>query len=536
MQILTADPEYDTRTWQQQSRIYGGYDSVDNGLAFSVRSRGGRSGLGIAGGASYQHHGSRRSGRGVKLRPSGYRSRAADLKFLLGRGERFSLVLSAQAMEQPSTPRYDELTAGFGQTEPSSRQFLFKPNRREFIHARLRLEGISAWFDEFEVHAARQVITDDRLSQAFLSPVVVTEMNRSTLDGLSLQVNSTLRSGTRLVWGAEYYSDDIDSHRFESSGDTSILTPVRSRFPDGAQMDSSALYASAEWPALEKLELSTGLRYSWFDIALPGTAEYAAVHLQPADLTGDVHAVYTVRPDIKLVANIGRGFRPPNIFDLATLGPRPGNRYNVANPNLGPETVISYDAGIKLEADETELELFAFRMDYADKITSVATGETTPGGRIVVRSENRSRAVIYGLETRLDWSPSARARAFMTLNYTHGKERDGGQVYPADRIPPLNGRLGLRYRLTDAWTIEPYTLFATRQDRLSPRDTRDPRIDPRGTPGWATINVGIHWQPAAGLELGLRLENLTDSAYREHASGIDAPGRNIGTWLNYRFP
>ena len=41
---------------------------------------------------------------------------------------------------------------------------------------------------------------------------------------------------------------------------------------------------------------------------------------------------------------------------------------------------------------------------------------------------------------------------------------------------------------------------------------------------------------ARQLELGLRLENLTDADYREHASGIDAPGRNAGLWLNYVFP
>jgi hypothetical protein len=35
--------------------------------------------------------------------------------------------------------------------------------------------------------------------------------------------------------------------------------------------------------------------------------------------------------------------------------------------------------------------------------------------------------------------------------------------------------------------------------------------------------------------LGLRLENLADKAYREHASGIDAAGRNIGVWANYNF-
>ena len=35
----------------------------------------------------------------------------------------------------------DELLPGFGQDEPSSEQYFFKPNRREFLHARYRLES-----------------------------------------------------------------------------------------------------------------------------------------------------------------------------------------------------------------------------------------------------------------------------------------------------------------------------------------------------------------------------------------------------------
>ena len=65
---------------------------------------------------------------------------------------------------------------------------------------------------------------------------------------------------------------------------------------------------------------------------------------------------------------------------------------------------------------------------------------------------------------------------------------------------------------------------------------RDSRIDPNGTDGWNTLNLLLDWQVSQALKLGLRLENITDAAYREHASGIDAPGRNIGFWVNYSFP
>ena len=165
----------------------------------------------------------------------------------------------------------------------------------------------------------------------------MTESNDSTLDGLTFQFNSTLASGTPLVWGAEYYTDVVDSQRYTQLEGADALTEVRSRFPDGSSMDSAAVYVSGEWLTTDRFDLNAGLRYSWFDISLPADKNHAEVILTPSDLTGDIHAVYEVNPGFKLVANFGRGFRPANIFDLATLGPRPGNRFNVANPDLYPE-------------------------------------------------------------------------------------------------------------------------------------------------------------------------------------------------------
>ena len=52
------------------------------------------------------------------------------------------------------------------------------------------------------------------------------------------------------------------------------------------------------------------MRYSAFDIRLPVTAEADAVKLTPSDLTGDIHLGYELAPGLRLLANIGRGFRP----------------------------------------------------------------------------------------------------------------------------------------------------------------------------------------------------------------------------------
>lgn len=537
LNVLSHEPDYAGLEWQQDSSLYGSYDSVDNGLVLNVRTQGGKQGWGFTGGASYQDHASRRSGGGQTLRPSGYESRAADLKFLFAAGERGDLMLSAQLMEQPSTPRYDELVPGYGQAEPSSEQYLFEPNRRSLLHARWRLDGQSVLFDRFEAHLARQVISDDRLSQEFGSDEIMTEQNASTLDGLTLQFNSSLSDATQLVWGGEYYTDAVDSSRFSQPASDTLKTPVQSRFPDNSSMDSAAVYLFAEWPEMGRLQIDSGLRYSWFDIRLPADENHAMLKLSPADLTGDIHAIFELSPDFKLVANIGRGFRPPNIFDLATLGPRPGNRFNIANTELDPESVWSYDFGFKTETGDLEFEVFAFYLDYADKITSVYTGELTADGRDIIRSENRNNVEIYGLEAGMYWAATGNLNVYATANYTRGEERGlEGPAFPADRIPPVNGKLGLEYFINGDWRIEPYWLFASNQARLSPRDVRDSRIDPKGTDGWNTLNLLLDWQLNPSVKLGLRLENITDTRYREHASGIDAPGRNIGFWVNYSWP
>ena len=122
-----------------------------------------------------------------------------------------------------------------------------------------------------------------------------------------------------------------------------------------------------------------------------------------------------------------------------------------------------------------------------------------------------------------------------SLNYTHGKEISNGITTPADRIPPLNGKLGVLWQPTDRFQMDVFFLFAAQQDRLSDRDVRDPRINPDGTPGWSTFNVTLTWSPSERLQAGLRLENVGDRHYREHGSGIDAPGLNIGAWASIQY-
>lgn len=536
LNVLTAEPELGGEASRRTGRVYAAYSSADAGWA-------GRSELNLAGadsglllGASFQDRGDRETGAGATLVPSGFRSRAADAKYLKQFGERSELMLAVQWLEQPSSPRTDELIPGFGQTQPSSAEFEFMPNRRSFLHGRYRRHGDGGWLDELEIHAARQVIDDDRRSRDFGADLLNLEQNRSTLDGLTLQFNNDLDSGSLLTWGFEYYADEVHSVRWRRSLDSGELSAATSRFPDGSSMDSAAVYASADWRPGPRIEISAGLRYSWFDIHLSASGEVPETRLNPADVSGDLHLVWAVSERTHLVANLGRGFRPPNIFDLGTLGPRPGNRFNVANPNLDPESVWSYDLGVKRVTGNWRSELFLFLMDYEDKITSLLTGEVTETGRDIVRSENRNEVRLYGIEAGFEWTLGPRATLSGVLNYTRGTEHDGsGGREPADRTPPLNGMLDLSFQASERLSLVAAILFATEQDRLSGRDIDDPRIDPEGTAGWSSISLRANWQFSERLQLGVNLENLADRHYREHASGVDASGLNLGLWLSARF-
>jgi outer membrane receptor protein involved in Fe transport len=122
------------------------------------------------------------------------------------------------------------------------------------------------------------------------------------------------------------------------------------------------------------------------------------------------------------------------------------------------------------------------------------------------------------------------------VNYVYGEQSENdGTEHPADRVPPFNGRLSFQYHANDSLLIEPYFLFAGSQDRLSPRDVQDVRINPAGTPGWVTANIAATWQAGERWRAAVRAENIFDKRYRMHGSGIDATGWNLMLSLQFSW-
>lgn len=479
----------------------------------------------------YHRTGDRRTGHGPRVGPSAFSARALRAALRARHDDNSEWQLDLQLLEQPETPRFDELVPGFGQTEPSSSEFLFAPSQRLF--ARVGYERRSASDrPDLDVDLAWQRVVDDRVSRNFGAATRRFEDNHSDLFGLSISLAG--QSG-RFDWvtGTDIYYDEVRSSRQEENIADASVTEVTPRFPDGATVEQYAAFGKVDWHPTDNSTLSIGLRYTHAGIDLPATALSPASRIDTGNLSGDLGLLYEMDSNWQVVANIGYGFRAPNVFDLGTLGERPGNRFNVPNSGLDAEYVTHGDVGIRRHGDGWHAELFVYALRYEDRVTSVLTGDTTPDGRDIVQSVNAATSTIRGAEAGFRLDLGGRTSLQAVVNYAWGETRiPGGATEPGDRIPPLSGRVGLVFTPSDAWRFEGWIAAAETQDRLSPRDVRDVRIDPAGTPGWASVGAGVLWQPGADWHIAIGVDNLLDHRYREHGSGIDAPGRNL--WLDVR--
>lgn len=538
VQILTPEYRFDAEDWQFAGKLRTQYGSAD--LSRIVRAEGaaGRRGLSLSTGFTFMQYGERDLGGGGRENLTDYLARGYDGKLLWSPFSSQELMLSGQYFEFPKLARYFDVAGGPG-GEGGDVQSYFMPNDRTALHARYRFLAPLGFVHGLELQLGRQVIDDERLRQPNASRID-TEQNRSTLDGVTAQAWTPVGDSLSLRYGVELYRDTVDSAKQRTPLSSGITTDTTSTFPDGARQDSLGVYMLAQWQAAARWKLDGGLRYSRVATELPATAVSAAADFADDDLTWQFGSLFELTPTLAWTATAARGFRAPNIFDLGTLGPRPSGdveQVNVPNTGLRPETVTSIDSGLRWNQGGWRAELTAFYADYDDRIeareptgNTIAEGElgcSDPDGCVEVQSRNIAQARYWGVEAA-SGVRVAFVDAYAVLNWTYGQElRDGAQTTAANRIPPLNGQIGARLSLPAAVVVEPYVLFAGAQDRLDDDDRNDVRIDPQGTAGWATVNLRLGWQAREWLQLQADGRNLLDQDYREHGSGVDAPGAGV---------
>jgi|GEM_PF-317739 len=544
------------------------YASADNARVGRARVAVGNAKFSVTGGYTISQYGDRHIGGdqgqsadgagnitlGDEVGPGNFTSRAYDLKAIWSATASDELVFSAQYFEIPRLFRYNEMVPG-SNPPTASRILATYDNNRAFYHAVWRHTAPLGFIDRFEMQLGRQIINDDRFDNPSNNATRFdVEENRSTLDGLTVAAQTALGAQHLLQYGIELYRDEVDSTKLRSgnSGATytqsSSGTSFKSRFPNGASTDNYGAYLTDTWAFAPQWQASLGGRVNatrtelpaapTSDRTIPGTVENT-------DYSAQLGLRYAIRPTLAWTANVGRGYRAPNIFDLALVGDRGGNpaRPFVANTNLKPESLLSADTGLKYRDGRSSGEFSVFYFGYEDQISTDNPTQVVPNGSMgctevngCYLAENLPSAIYYGFEGSLRHALTSTLTARTTLNYTWAeKELANGSKEPGNRIPPLNGLVALEWRALPTVEIEPSLWFNGSQHRLDGLDQTDARIADGGTAGFTVVNLAARWEASDKVQLQITGENLLDKGYREHASGIDGRGRGIGATVQASF-
>ncbi len=531
LNVITHTPSFQGENWQQLGEMFVSYDSADQKSLSHLSFDFGNEKIATTFGLSYQNIGTRTIGGGTEIPFTSYISKAFNNKWVFTLSENKQLKFDVQYLTQPATPRVDELVAGYGQEQPDSSLFLFSPNQRQFIHLSYSDTLSTPLYNEADYQVAWQLIKDHRIKSAFDSESITKEQNESALFSYQSTFNKRFNDTFDAVYGLDFYNDTITSAKQKIN--SAVTSIVDSRFPDNSTMRHIGVFTDFT-KIIGAHDFTLGFRYSNYEIDL-NSSNIANDTLNISDLTWHTSWLYHIDDNNRLFANLGRGFRPPNIFDLGQVGDRPGNRFNVINTQVKPETVHTLDIGWKHFSDSWNVDFTLFYSQYKDKIASVETGELTEDGQIIVQSQNINDVTLYGLESSFDYKFENQGKFKAVVNYTWGEETFNNISEPADRIPPLNGFIGYSKPINDKWSINPKIILAGTQDRLSARDIRDPRIHPNGTGGFVTYNLYINLKLTGASKVRFGLENIFDKKYREHGSGLEAAGINFHASFNHLF-
>jgi outer membrane receptor protein involved in Fe transport len=264
------------------------------------------------------------------------------------------------------------------------------------------------------------------------------------------------------------------------------------------------------------------VRYEHVTSGATVTVNEASTKIDPEfqDWIGYGGLTYELTDQLNLVGSISEGFRAPNLDDLAAVNSNVFVGTQLPNPDLDPETSITYEVGAKLDTPRLRGQTIVWWTDLQNHIL-----RGPPNDQLLLERTNKD-SFLQGVELSGEYLLPSQWSVYGNFWYTFG--RDNVDNVPLSRIPPAQGVLGLRRRWNEGrdW-FDVYGWLVREQDRLSPRDLSDTRRIPAGgTPGYATVNFQIGRMISQRQRVALNVENLFDEQYRVHGSGSDGPGIN----------
>jgi outer membrane receptor protein involved in Fe transport len=231
--------------------------------------------------------------------------------------------------------------------------------------------------------------------------------------------------------------------------------------------------------------------------------------------TGDVGFVIRPVPQLGLVANLGRGWRAPTLFDLYTNAPNAADaRYEIGDPTLKAETDRSVDGGVRWASARVRADATVFQNTVDDYIFTTPTIENIGGLKVFRHTQADARL------TGAELSASVDVLDVLTLRGSHdfvnGTVRSSGVPLPL--MPPPRSIVGAHLHSTSLGWTPRVSLGAELE--VNQRQTR---LDPNDVPanGYTLLNLDasfermIHTRP---LRFDIDVRNATNTTYTDFLS------------------
>jgi hemoglobin/transferrin/lactoferrin receptor protein len=502
--------------------------------------------------ASARHFGDLRGGPEIGVQPfNGYDewNAAGAVGFALGANG--TLTTSVQTTQQRNVLRT------FGSTPEDFRLFTRQARTLGYV----RYEHTHAGpFDRARVTASYHY-QDEQFDRYRIARNLHLRED-TTVGTLGLQVEavaSHARAGTTTT-GIDVYVDSVTATggSGQIAGAPVAMMPQLGRYVPGAGYATAGAFANHTLPLGERLRLTGEMRVGGVRVSLPSDNRlvllFPSEGLSPLPAHSEIVPVYAgglylrsaINRYLAGYAGTSLGFRAPNLDDYSRLGVE-GTGYVTPTRGLLPERAAAGEIGIKTATPSFEASLaysYTYIFDAMTRTPAAVGTVTMLDGAPILRVSNGESARFHSIE--LGGRGQVWRGLFVVANatYTRGNQRRqldatapglGSIDEPAPKVPPPFGMAALGWRSSrpGRWSVQGVLRFALAQTRLAEADLLDTRICPdvpgrcAGTSGWATVGLRGSLRLADSLRLVVIAENLTNTSYRMHASGIDGPGRGL---------
>ena len=525
-------------------RVLYRYSSAENSNVARAEAGWKSEGLRVLGGYTYKDFGDLEGGSDVGVqRKTGYDENDADVRVEYDLGDATTLIAGYQYVDQDDAWRTHRTIYGFswkGTTVGTDRELTFDQHR-QLGYLQLRHNGLGALADTLRASASYHQQSEDsfRVRSNLRSDELGFDVYTT---GLSAQLEKKW-GGVQLVYGADWYHDEVSSFNVQYNADGSIRNVfAQGPVADDASYDLAGLFAQGVVPFGTHFEATLAARYTWASVDAntvenPLTAEVYSIEDDWDNFSASARLAYFPEVDgpWMLYAAVSQAFRAPNLSDLTRFDTARSGELEVPSPGLDPETYLGWEIGAKFVDERWSFQAAWFRTDGSDVIVRAPTGDVVSNATVVTKL-NAADSWLTGIEGQVSYRVLPALLLFAEGSWIDGETDafpSGPDARPArepvDLLAPLAWRLGARWSLPGPrLEIEALVEHADEQDKLSSRDKADTqRIPPGGTPSWTVLVLRSQWRVTDRATVSLAVENLTDEDYRIHGSGVNEPGGNV---------